>query len=106
MIGYGKLQYVARSGQSVEWPAVGVALQKHYVSVYLSLTKKGASLLELYSGRLGEVRAGHNNFSFKSYEDLDIRRVTSLIAEAEKLFQSDLRRCILAHGGTKPLRER
>ena len=106
MIGYGKLQYVARSGQSVDWPAVGVALQKNYISVYLSVKKEGAPLLRSYSGKLGELRAGHNNFSFKAYEDLDVRRLASLFAEAEQIFNSDLRRSSLAHGGTKPLRAR
>jgi|SRR5579872_1663401 len=104
MIGYGKLQYVARSGQSVDWPAVGVALQKHYISVYLSLVKRGVPLLANYSGKLGEVRCGRNNFSFTAYENLDVERLTSLISEAEKIFESDPRSCSLAHGGTKPLR--
>ena len=31
MIGYGRLRCLARSGESVEWPAVGVALQKNYI---------------------------------------------------------------------------
>ncbi len=32
-IGCGKFHYVAKSGQEVEWPVVGVALQKSYISV-------------------------------------------------------------------------
>jgi len=107
MIGYGKLHYqVARSEIFVEWPAAGVALQKNYISVYLSVLKIGAPLLESYSGTLGELRAGDNNFSFSSYEDLDARGLASLFAEAERIFNSDLRRCSLAHGGTKSLRAR
>jgi len=107
MIGYGKLHYqAARSGKLVEWPPVGVALQKNYISVYLSVTKHGAPLLKSYSGKLGELRVGHNNFSFKAYEDLDVRRLASLFAEAEQIFLSDPRSCSLAHGGTKPLRAR
>ena len=54
MIGYGKFQYLARNGQWVDWPAVGVALQKNYISVYLSVMK--ASLIEPYSGKLGKVK--------------------------------------------------
>ena len=50
MIGYGKFQYVAGNGQYVDWPVVGVALQKNYISVYLSVTKDEASLIQLYSG--------------------------------------------------------
>jgi hypothetical protein len=106
MIGYGKLQYVARSGQSVDWPAVGVALQRNYISVYLSVMKGRVPLLQSYSGKIGELRSGHNNFSFKAYEDLDVLQLASLFAEAEKIFHLELRRCGLAHGGTKPLRTR
>jgi hypothetical protein len=101
MIGYGKLQYVARNGQRVDWPAVGVALQKNYISVYLAVMKGGASLIQLYSGKLGQTRTGRNHFSFRAYEDLEVRLLASLFAEVEQIFKSDLRHCNLAHGGTK-----
>jgi hypothetical protein len=107
MIGYGELHYqAARSEIFVEWPAVGVALQKNYISVYLSVLKKGAPLLASYAGMLGELRSGGNNFSFKTFEELDVHRLASLFAEAEQIFNSDLRRCSLAHGGTKPIQAR
>jgi hypothetical protein len=107
MIGYGKLHYqAARSEIFVEWPAVGVALQKNYISVYISVLKKGAPLLDSYSGTLGELRAGHNNFSFKTFEELEVQQLSCLFAEAEHIFNSDLRRCGLAHGGTKRLKAR
>lgn len=106
MIGYGKFQYVARNGQYVDWPAVGVALQKNYISVYLSVMKGGASLIRFYSGKLGQMRLGSNNFSFRKYEDLDVRLLASLFAEAEQIFQSDLRHCNLAHGDRKSIRTR
>ncbi len=93
MIGYGRFQYVARTGEYVEWPAIGVALQKNYISVYLSLEKKGASLIQSYAGKLGEWRVGQNNFSFRAYEDLDIRQAGSLFAEADRIFSTDPR-CI------------
>jgi hypothetical protein len=104
MIGYGKVQYVARNGQYVDWPAVGVALQKNYISVYLSVMKGGASLIQLYSGKLGQVKIGRNHFSFRMYEDLDVRLLASLFAEVEQIWRSDLRHCDLAHGGTKAMR--
>ena len=99
MIGYGKFQYVARNGQYMDWPVVGVALQKNYISVYLSVTKDGASLIQLYSGKLGQLRVRRKHFSFRTYEDLDVRLLASLFAEAEQIFQSDPRHCNLAHGG-------
>jgi hypothetical protein len=89
MIGYGRFQYLARHGKRVEWPAVGVALQKNYISVYLSITKDGVPLIQSYAGKLGELRIGHNNFSFRRYEDLDARVASTLFAEADYLFNSD-----------------
>lgn len=91
MIGYGKFQHLARHGKHVEWPAVGIALQKNYISVYLSITKDGAPLIQSYAGKLGELRIGHNNFSFRSYEDLDARVAATLFAEADHLFNCDPR---------------
>lgn len=88
MIGYGKLHYFARGGKSVEWPAVGVALQKNYISVYLSVSNDGVPLVQLYSGKLGELRSNRNNFSFEKYEDLVAPMVSSLLAEAEKIYVS------------------
>jgi hypothetical protein len=104
MIGYGKFQYLARSGKYVDWPAAGVALQKNYISVYLSVMKDGASLIQSYSGKLGELKVGRNNFSFRTFEDLDVRLLASLFAEADQMFNSDFCRCIHGHGGTKVLR--
>lgn len=106
MIGYGKFQYAARNGQYVDWPAVGIALQKNYISVYLSVMKNGASLIQQHSGKLGKLRLGRNHFSFRRYEDLDVRLLASLFAEADQIFQSDPRYCHLAHGGTKAMRVR
>jgi len=104
MIGYGKLQYLAREEKYVDWPAVGVALQKNYISVYLSVMKDEAPLIQSYAGRLGGLRVGRNNFSFRMYEDLDAGQMATLFAEAERIFNSDPRRCFQAHGGTKVLR--
>jgi hypothetical protein len=82
MIGNGRFQYLARTGKYVEWPAVGVALQRNYISVYLSLRKDGAPLIQSYAGKLGALRVGHHNFSFRAYEDLNIRMAGSLFAQA------------------------
>jgi len=88
MIGYGKSSYLAKSGQKVEWPVVGVALQKNYISVYLSVTRDGAPLVQLYAGGLGGLRAGRNNFSFGKFEDLHVSAVSALFAEAERIFNA------------------
>ena len=88
MIGYGRSHRRARSGHNVEWPVIGVALQKNYISIYLAVEKDGVPLIQSYSGKLGEVRSGHNNFSIKSYEHLVAPVASSLFAEAEKIFKA------------------
>ena len=87
MIGYGKSHYFTKSGQKVEWPVVGVALQKSHISVYLSVIRDGAPLVQSYAGRLGELRMGRNNFNFERFEDLDVSAVSALFAEADRIFK-------------------
>jgi hypothetical protein len=87
MIGYGKSHYLAKSGDQVEWPVVGVALQKNYISVYVSIPKD--DLVQSYAGRLGECRIGRNNFSFVSFDDLNLSTVSALLSEADKISKTD-----------------
>jgi hypothetical protein len=89
MIGYGKFGYAIKSGKTTSWPVVGVALQKNYISVYLSITKDGAPIAQSYAGRLGELRMGRNNFSFEKFDDLNTEALSSLLAEAADIFKSD-----------------
>jgi hypothetical protein len=89
MIGYGKFRYAIKSGKTTSWPVVGVALQKNYISVYLSITKDGAPIAQSYAGRLGELRMGRNNFSFEKFDDLNSEALSSLLAEAADIFKSD-----------------
>jgi hypothetical protein len=102
MIGYGKSHYLAKSGQQVEWPVVGVALQKSYISVYLSATKDGAPLVQSYAGRLGECRMGRNNFSFVRFDDLNLATVSALLTEADQTFNADPRCRIPRKGRSIP----
>lgn len=82
----------------------GVALQKNYMSIYLSALKGEVLLLQFYSGQLGKVKASSNNFSFRTYEDLDVQLLTLLFAEAEQIFNSDLSSCAYVRAGAKALR--
>ena len=90
MIGYGRFQYAIKSGKTTPWPVVGVALQKNYISVYLAVTKGGWPLLRGYAGKLGELRSGGNNFSFETFDDLDVTQLSKLFAEADSIFKSDV----------------
>jgi hypothetical protein len=89
IIGYGKSFYHATTGEKVEWPVVGVALQKNYISVYFAVTKLGAAVTDPYAGRLGELRVGRNNFSFERFDDLDSSPAAALFSEAAQVFDAD-----------------
>ena len=89
MIGYGKFRYTVKSGQTVEWPVVGIALQKNYISVYVAVQKNRRPIMQDYAGKLGELRSGHNNFSFERFADLKIDRLSSLISEINGIFGAD-----------------
>jgi hypothetical protein len=89
MIGYGKFRYAIKSGKSTEWPVIGVALQKNYISVYVAVTRDGAPIVRAYAGKLGEFRAGGNNFSFERFDALNATTLSSLFAEVAGIFQAD-----------------
>ena len=89
MIGYGKSFYHATTGEKIEWPVVGVALQKNYISVYFAVTKRGAAVTDPYAGRLGELRMGRNNFSFERFDDLDLSSAAALFSEAAQVFDAE-----------------
>jgi hypothetical protein len=89
MIGYGKFRYAVKSGQTIEWPVIGIGLQKNYISVYVAVRKNGRPIVQAYAGKLGELRSGHNNFSFESYDDLQAERMSSLFAEINHIFEND-----------------
>ena len=86
MIGYGRFLYLATQGSEIEWPVLGVALQKNYISVYLSVTKEGQPILQAYRGALGELRSGNNNFSFRSFDELNAGVLAELFSEAAQMF--------------------
>ena len=92
MIGYGRRRIPTKQGTTLEWPAIGVALQKNYISVYVSLAKAGQPLVEVFDGRLGKVKMGRSHFNFVKFDDLDIMGISALLEEADDIFRSDPRR--------------
>lgn len=85
MIGYGRFHYAAR-GKIVEWPVVGLALQKNYISAYFTPRVDGRPVTERYAAQLGASRMGENNFSFISVAQLDAGALTELLTETSRLF--------------------
>jgi hypothetical protein len=101
MIGYGKSFYRATTGENVEWPVVGVALQKNYISVYFAVTKLGAAVTDPCAGRLGELRVSRNNFSFERFDDLDSSPAAAFVQRGRASFRRRPRQCFRDNAGVK-----
>jgi hypothetical protein len=89
LIGCGLFQYEMKSGARVEWPILGMALQKNYLTLYTSVFKDDAPIVDQYTGKLGELRSGVNNFSFVTFGQLDRDAVTALIKDIENTVTRD-----------------
>ena len=92
MLGYGEFTYRPKkdSDEMVKWPVIGVALQKNYVSVYISVTKENKPILDFYRTDLKCTRSGNNNFSFKTLDQLNKDVLKKLIKEVGIIFKNDL----------------
>ena len=85
MIGYGRFHYAA-GRNVVEWPLVGLALQKNYISVYFTPRVDGRPVTERYAADLGASRVGENNFSFAKVAQLNATVLAALLTETDRLF--------------------
>lgn len=84
MLGYGSFQYTVKaSAEPIDWPIVGLALQKNYLSLYVAPRRDGTSFVTPYAGRLGRVRLGGNNLRFTGFADLDPGGLTGLLAAVD-----------------------
>lgn len=85
IIGYGAYHYKGRSGAEGEWFVVGLAAQKAHLSLYVSGAEEGQSLAKRYATRLGKVKVGSANVTFKRVADLDLPVVLEMAERARDL---------------------
>lgn len=85
IIGYGSYHYRGRSGAEGEWFIVGLAAQKHYLSLYVNAADDGQNLGKVYASRLGKVKAGGANLQFKRAADIDLAVVREMVQRAKEL---------------------
>jgi hypothetical protein len=82
IIGYGSRQYTNRSGTHVDWFVIGLAAQKNYLSLYVSAADEDGYLLGRYADRLGKVKIGSANATFKRATDIDLAVLREMAAQA------------------------
>jgi len=88
LIGYGAFRYEVKP-DTVDWPIIGLALQKNYMTIYTSVLKNGAPIVDEYKGLLGELRTGRNNFSFVTFDQLDKKAVVTLLKDIDNTVKQD-----------------
>ena len=83
--GYGQITQSRPRGPDVEWFAVGLALQKAYVSLYVNAVDGGRYLTQTYAGRLGKAKVGSASVSIRRLEDVDVAALTEMLRRAGEL---------------------
>ena len=65
-----------------DWPPIGLAPQKHYISLYVSGEKQGQPLGDYYADRLGETNNGKACIRFRKLADVSRDELRQLILDA------------------------
>ncbi len=82
IIGYGSHQYTNRSGVHVDWFVIGLAAQKQYLSLYVNAADADGYILRRFAGRLGKVKVGSANATFKRASDIDLDALREMVDQA------------------------
>jgi len=85
IIGYGAYAYEGRSGASGDWFVIGLAVQKSHLSLYVSGAEDGQYLAKRYADRLGKVKVGSANVTFKRLSDVELPVVLEMAERARDL---------------------
>lgn len=84
MIGYGNFNYRNYKKEIIDWPVIGLAGQKNYISLYVCALDNGQYIAETYKERLGNVSVGKSCIRFKTRDDIDMATLTTVLTSAEK----------------------
>ena len=85
IIGYGNYSYQRSDKKQVEWFLVGLARQKNYFSLYVNAVEGKTYLAEIYGPRLGKVKTGKSNISFRNLSDVNLDVLSEMIEHAGRI---------------------
>jgi uncharacterized protein YdhG (YjbR/CyaY superfamily) len=77
MLAYGRYRYRYASKREGDWPVLGVASNKAYISLYASPVG-----VEPWAGRLPKANVGKGCIRFRHASDLDLDVIDEVIAAA------------------------
>lgn len=84
MLGYGSFPYLNYKKEKIEWPVIGLANQKNYVSLYVCAVDNGKYIAEMHKAELGKVSVGKSCIRFKKIEDLNLPALKKVLQLAAK----------------------
>jgi hypothetical protein len=84
IIGYGDVTQTGGDGRAVEWFTIGLARQQRHFSLYVNAVEDGEYLAHRYADRLGTVKVGAANITFRRLEDLDLGTLRKLATRASR----------------------
>ncbi|WP_154661551.1 DUF1801 domain-containing protein [Bacillus ndiopicus] len=79
MIGYGDYTYQRSDKKQVHWFMIGIAIQKHYYSLYINAVEDNQYVVKKYKDELGKVKIGSSSVSFKKIEDINMETLKDII---------------------------
>jgi hypothetical protein len=84
MLGYGSFKYRNYQKKIIDWPIVGLASQKNYISIYICALSDGKYLAEQYRQKLGKVSVGKSCIRFRKIEDINLSVLKEVIRKAAR----------------------
>lgn len=85
IIGYDNMIFKRPKKEDIEWFYVGLALQKNYITIYVTAIDSGQYLAEKNKGKLGKAKVGKSTITFKSLADVDLEELINLLKKAKEL---------------------
>lgn len=90
IIGYGDMNFTNSKNQEVPWFVVGLAQQKNYLTLYVSVFDIKKYLGEDFKTTLGKVKVGRSNITIKNISDINLEKLAEVVKhgyEATKEYQ-------------------
>lgn len=85
IIGYGPYHYKSKSGSEGAWFTVGLASQKHYISIYVCSTDHSEYLAEKHKDWFPKASVGKSCIRFKKFDDIDFEKLKEILLMAERV---------------------
>ena len=85
-VGYGKYHFKYASGRELDWPLIGLASRKDYISIYICATDGKKYVAEKYKDKL-KASIGKSCIRFKKVEDIDWEVLKQVFLESVRVIK-------------------